>query len=311
MISSQKFMRKMNSGLLVLLCFVLMFPWFNKQLMASQTPSENLSGLTPHGWELFDKVKQFTPENVYEQINGRASFFQAYDMISLTYVSLVKKDEDTKFVNLSIYDMGTTTNAFGVYSTERSPGEHSVDIGQAGYYSGANYFIWKGQYYIRIISSETSQATQRIGAKLAREVTKILPESDQQPWGITALPLKDLITASIQYAKVDAMGLDFMNDTYLAEYRKAGITVMTFLSRRESAEAAKDILNQYAAFAKKYGQSVARQIYNGVELVSCNMGGSYDVVFSKGNLFGGVGSVEDRSLAIRVAIEIREQLRLD
>ncbi len=307
--SAGVFTRRMNIKLLVLMGVVLMFLWPNRLLTASQSLPEILSDFAPSGWHTYDEIKQFTPENLYEQINGRASFFLAYDMVRMTFVSFVNSANAQHFIDLSIYDMGTTINAFGVFSTERSPGETSIDIGRSGYFSGANYFIWKGRYYIRIISSEASEVAQKIGINIARDVTKILPESDEQPWGMTALPLKDLITSSIQYAKVDAMGLDFMNDTYLAEYRKGGTNVMTFLSRRDSVESAKDIVDQYATFAKKYGRSIARQSVGGVELVSCDMGGSYDVIFHKDNLIGGVGSVEDQNLAIRVAIELWEQLR--
>jgi hypothetical protein len=41
------------------------------------------------------------------------------------------------------------------------------------------------------------------------------------------------------------------------------------------------------------------------------MGGSYDVVFYKGQLMGGVSSVEDRDLAVRSAIELWKQLPMD
>ena len=45
-----------------------------------------------------------------------------------------------------------------------------------------------------------------------------------------------------------------------------------------------------------------------MELVSCDMGGSDDVVFHKGRLMGGVSDVEKRDLAIRAALEIWQQL---
>jgi hypothetical protein len=77
-----------------------------------------------------DDVKQFTPENLYEQINGCASFFLAYDMIRMTYVSFVNSDETTQFINLSIYNMGTPNNAFGVFSAERSQGESPLELGR-------------------------------------------------------------------------------------------------------------------------------------------------------------------------------------
>jgi hypothetical protein len=81
--------------------------WSNGQLVASQSLPVSVAGFTPKGWQIFDEVKQFTPENLYEQINGRASFFLAYDMTKMTTVSFVNSDEVAKFINLSIYDMGT------------------------------------------------------------------------------------------------------------------------------------------------------------------------------------------------------------
>jgi hypothetical protein len=150
-----------------------------------------------------------------------------------------------------------------------------------------------------------------IGMDLARKVTDFLPDSGQQVWGLTALPLTDRMPESVTYFKVDAMGLDFMRNTYTAVYRKGNTSVTAFVSRQDSAESARAAVVKYAKYAKKYGEGIDRLKSGEVELVSCDMGGSYDVVFNKGRLIGGVSSVEDRGLAIRVAIEIWEQLRLD
>ena len=116
------FKRRLSSGLLAFMVVALMVIWSNRQLIANQSLPEIVTGFTPQGWQIFDEVKQFTPENLYEQINGRASFFLAYDMIRMTYVSFVNSDETAKFINLGIYNMGTPTNAFGVFSAERSQG---------------------------------------------------------------------------------------------------------------------------------------------------------------------------------------------
>jgi len=302
--------RILSLRFLALTVVAVMSIWSNGQIVASQSLPVAVAGFTPKGWQIFDEVKQFTPENLYEQINGRASFFLAYDMTRMTYISFINSDETAKFINLSIYDMGTPTNAFGVFSAERSQGESPLDLGRAGYRSNANYFIWKGRYYIRIISSETTDRFQRIGMDLARKVTDFLLDSGEQVWGLAALPLTDRIPESVQYFKVDAMGLDFMGNTYTAAYRKANTLVTAFLSQQDSAESARATVVRYAKYAKKYGKGIDRLKAGEVELVSCDMGGSYDVVFHKGRLIGGVSSVEDRGLAIRVAIEMWEQLSL-
>ena len=66
---------------------------------------------------------------------------------------------------------------------------------------------------------------------------------------------------------------------------------------------------RYTGFAEKYGRAIERLKIGEVELVSCDMGGSYDVVFQKGPLMGGVSAVEDRGLAIRAASDLWQQLK--
>jgi uncharacterized protein DUF6599 len=300
--------RILRLTLLVLTVVAVMSIGSNGQIVASPSLPAMVSGSTPKGWQIIDEVKQFTPENLYEQINGRASFFMAYDMIRMTYVSFGNTDKPSQFINLSIYNMGTPINAFGVFSAERSQGESILELGRAGYRSEANYFIWKGQYYIRIISSEATIEFQWIGMDLARKVTDFLLDSGEQVWGLTALPLTDRMPGSVQYFKVDAMGLDFMRNTYTATYRKGNTLVTAFLSQQDSVESARAKVVRYAMYAKKYGKGIDRLKAGEVELVSCDMGGSYDVIYQKGRLIGGVSYVEDRGLAIRVAIEMWENL---
>ena len=308
--TSANILKRILSLKLLVLTVVAMISIGSKgQIIASQSLPVMVADSTPKGWEIFDEVKQFTPENLYGQINGRASFFLAYDMIRMTYVSFVNNDKASQFINLSIYNMATPTNAFGVFSAERSQGDSPLDLGRASYRADANYFVWKGQYYIQIISSEATDEFQRIGMDLARKVTDFLLDSGEQVWGLTALPLTDRMSESVQYFKVDAMGLDFMRNTYTATYHKANTLVTAFLSRQDSAESARATMVQYAKYAKKYGKGIDRLKAGKVELVSCDMGESYDVIYQKGRLIGGVSYVEDRDLAIRVAIEMWENLR--
>lgn len=276
---------------------------------ASQALSQKIASLTPRGWEIFDKVKHFTAQDLYERINGRAEFFLAYDMIRMTFASFISRVNKGQFIDLSIYDMRTPTNAFGVFSGERAPGEQPVRLGRAGYRSDANFFIWKGRYYIRIISSEATEEFKKIGMDLAGTVTGFLQDSGEPVWGLATLPRVDRVPGSVQYVKVDAMGLDFMRDTYLARYHKGKVTVAIFLSRRETPETAKGVVGRYAEYARKYGKGVDRIRKGPVELVTCDMGGNYDVIFQKGRLVGGVASVDDRTLAVQVAIDLWRKLR--
>lgn len=308
MLSVFKLKLILSNIVLTMIAVTLVPASFSGQSVASPNLAEAVTGFAPQGWQIVGKAKQFSPQTLYEQINGRATFFLAYDMRRLTFVSFGYGDEKAKFINLSIYDMGTPTNAFGVFSGERSPGESPLDLGRAGYRSDANYFLWQGRYYVRIISSGSIREFKRLGLELARQVTDFLPDAGAQVWGLAALPLTDRVPQSVQFFKADAMGLDFMRNTYMAQYRKGATEVTAFLSRRDSVPSARDTVEQYTRFAEKYGRGIERLKVGVAELVACNMGGGFDVVFQKDQIVGGVSDVEDRALAIRAAGDFWQQL---
>jgi hypothetical protein len=99
-----------------------------------------------------------------------------------------------------------------------------------------------------------------------------------------------------------------MRNTYTAQYRKGDALMTAFLSKRESPESAEATAARYAEYAKRYGEDAARMTADGVELLVCDMGGSYDVLFQKGRLVGGIYSAEDKNLAIQAAAELWSQL---
>jgi hypothetical protein len=275
--------------------------------------AENLrarvAGLAPKGWRLYDKVLQFTPENLYEQIDGRAEFFLAYTVVSLTFANFENRADSRRSIDLSIYDMGTPTNAFGVFSAERSAGEAPVNLGRAAYHSGSSVYVWKGQYYVQVIALSASEDVQQPALELARRAADVLPDSGEPVWGLTALPEKGRVPDSVRYFQVDALGLDFMRNTYTAQYRKGDAVVDVFLSRQDSAESAQAMVVRYAAYAAKYGKGVENPTVQGKKFLVCDMGGAFDGVFQEGRLVGGVTAAKDRVTAVETATEFRHQLR--
>ena len=293
---------------LILLFLAGVFSGPNALFAGSVDLPEILHHSTPAGWRLYETVKQYTPRNLYERINGRASYFLAYDLRGMTYAGYENRSNPTQFIDLSVYGMGTATNAFGVFSSERSTDGRPIEYGQSGYSTDANCYIWQGRYYIRIICSINSDDNRRISMNLARKLTEALPKSEEQPWGLLSMPREDRIAESIQYVRINAMGLDFMKDTYLADYTKDGTAVTGFLSKKESVDAARTTLERYVDYARRYGKGAERQDRIDVELFACDMGKSYDVLFQKGRMIGGVLDVACKDLALRTTVEFWRQL---
>lgn len=269
------------------------------------------TGLAPQGWRLYDKVLQFTPENLYEQIDGRAELFLAYDVSSLTFADFERTADARRSLDLSIYDMGTPTLAFGVFSAERSGSEIPVNLGRAAYRSGSNVYVWKGRYYVQVIALSAAEDVQQPAMQLAQKAADALPDSGEPVWGLAALPKKDRVPDSVRYFQVDALGLDFLSNTYTAQYRKRGAVVDVFLSQQDSAESAQTAMDRYAEYAAKYGKGLERLRTRGCSplFLVCDVGGAFDVVFRKGRLVGGVTAAKDRTKAITAALEFCRQLR--
>ena len=269
----------------------------------------HLTQIIPEGWELYDKVGIFTAANLYERINGRAELYLAYDVISMTTATFERKGNIEDFIEISIYDMGEPINAFGIFSVERLPGETPMGLGRISYSSDANCYIWKGTHYITIVASDTTVEFERLSLDLARKIMTHLSDSGEAVWGLSVFPSDALIPDSIQYFKVDAMGLDFMQDTYIAKYRRGNGEVTAFLSQKNSPEAALNTVEQYKRYCEKYGQGNKHVTKNGLDLWLCDMGGTFDVILNKEGLVCGVLAVPDPDEAVAIAVEITNKLQ--
>lgn len=282
--------------------------------VAAAKTAENLSQLLiriiPAGWELALPVQRFAPKNLWKQIDGRAEFFLSYDMVQMTFAVFADPSNPESFIDVSIYDMGNPTNAFGVFSAERHKDIIPVRMGREGYRAGGSLYIWKGQYYVRMIASDDHPELQKISRELADKLAASLHDSGESVWGLDGLPEIDRVPGSEQYFRKDAMGLGFMQNTYTARYRKNGVSTSVFLSRKNSPAAAGDILNRYADYARQFGEGIEEITRNGVAITLCDMDGSYDAIFHKGDVVAGVTSVENRELALDSAFELWRNLTI-
>jgi len=277
--------------------------------------ADTLTEITPAGWKRYDSVRRFTPETLYRHINGRAELFISYNVTNMTFVSYVNKSNPEQFIDISVYDMRSPTDAFGVYASERPQGRPAIAVGRAGYRSDASCFFWKGRHYVRIIASEATDALLNISRNLSKGLAAALNDSGEPVWGLTALPEVDREPESVQFFRMNAMGLDFMKNTYTTRYRKDGITVTVFLSKKDTVASAQETIARYKAFAEDFGETSEQLYINGVAFILFNMGDGYDSIFRKEHrpfhLIGGVSSVENRDLAIRLTTDLWRHLSVE
>jgi hypothetical protein len=59
---------------------------------------------------------------------------------------------------------------------------------------------------------------------------------------------------------------------------------------------------------KRYGKNVTRMTIEGLDLTSCDMGGSFDTFFRKGRLVAGVTAVADKDMAVQASVDLWKKM---
>lgn len=275
----------------------------------TETIAQALEGLTPEGFAQKSLVERYTEANLYEKINGRSEIFHAYDVTGMSFVTFSKPDDPAQFIDVYLYDMTTPLGAFGIYSVERSPGGEAIAIGDGGHRTRADLFFRKGQYYASILTSGPDEEVQKAASDLAETLAKRLKGEPAEIWGLAMLPAKNRVEDSVQYIMVDALGLDFLANVFIARYRDGDTEFSAFVSRCESAVQAAEVRARYKAYLEEFGDMAESVTIDGVSVTFADVGGgSFDGVCQVGDVIAGVTEVPSRDAAVKAMTFLLEGL---
>jgi hypothetical protein len=277
----------------------------------TETIAKALEGLTPAGFAQKSPVERYTAENLYEKINGRSELFHSYDVTGMTFVTFSKADDPARFIDVFLYDMTTPLGAFGVYSVERSPGSEAIATGDGGHRTKTDLFFRKGQYYASILTSGPDEEVRKAASALADTLAKRLKGEGAKIWGLAMLPAKHRVDDTVQYVMVDALGLDFLTNVFLAQYRDGEAGFTAFVARCKSAENAAEVLAKYKAYLEEFGPMAEPARIKGVSVMFADVGGgSFDGACQVGDVVVGVTAVKGRDAALKAMTFLLEGLTI-
>ena len=276
----------------------------------TETIAGALEGLTPEGFTKKSLVERYTEANLFEKIDGRSELFQSYDVSGMTFVTFSKANDPAKFIDVFLYDMTTPLSAFGVYSVERSPGAKPIAIGDGGHRARADFFFRKGRYYATILTSGPDDEVQKAAAALADSLANRLKGEAAELWGLALLPAKNRIDDTVQYFMVDALGLEFLNNTFIAQYRGGDTEFTAFVARFKSADNAAEVLVKYKAHLEEFGKMAEPAKIEGASVMFAEVGGGdIDGACQVGDVVAGVTAVKGRDAAVRAMTVLLKELK--
>jgi len=180
-------------------------------------------------WQKAGGVKYYTPDNLYDYINGEAELYHAYDFQKLATVMYLKDGKDDSTFVVDLYDMGTPLNAFGVYSNYRYPQYKFDQIGAEAVISDFGLRFLKDRFMVEIKADDTSESTQTDAKNLALAIADRIVGNAFFPEEVDLLSPFNQKEFTARYISEGMLNLDFLPGGLEASYEINGEELTGFV----------------------------------------------------------------------------------
>jgi len=231
----------------------------------------NLSDLVPtadrSGWEMVEEFTEYSPESLYEYLNGGAPQYLSFGFRKLVNVRYVYQGDDLRSVTLDLFEMESPLGAYGIYSSGRPRTASVRDWGAEGYRSGTIAAAWNRNVYVHGSADENDPALiEFLDRVIARAVGEV-PGKAQMPWMVKVLPSADRIPFSDRYVGKDLLGHSFLPGGVLAEYSLGeGVKGLLFVSDLVTPPKAIEASDRLLEYESERGKVVGQLAIEGTTL---------------------------------------------
>jgi hypothetical protein len=241
------------------------------------------------GWKLkVDKII-YTPDNLWEVIDGAAELYLAYHFQDLH--EAIYAAENEREVKVELYHHENSVNTYGIYTAERMPDYTFIETGIQGYTSGDILNFFTGCYYVKISSYGRKPVDEGTLKTIAGEVSHSLNQSDSWPAEMQLFPAEGKIAVSDGYVDSNFMGYSFFRSAFTARYSADGEFTLFILHGNKGE--AETMLRKFTDMAEKDSVeqkesiTIVRDPFNGRVLLS-----------KKGDYLVGVMNASDDATAV-------------
>lgn len=264
----------------------------------------------PAGQEPLSALETFDAADLSDKINGKAELYLKAGFFRLYSQRFEDKTAGNGWMEVFIYDMQSTQNAFSVFSAQRREGAQTISIGQYAYQTQNALFFVHGPFYVEIIASEVTATIMKSMRSFAEAF--IAQHGFEAPQAIDErqlFPEDGLVGDSITLVSADAFGYDRFDQIFTATYRLNDAELMAYISRRETPREAGELASGYQKFLTAFGGEAvefdlpieaAKMIY---------ILDTYEIVFSHGAYLAGVREAAEKQPALELAVRLLNRIK--
>ena len=148
-------------------------------------------------WIAEDKDEIYNRETLFNYINGGAELYLTYTFKEALVRRFVNARQPDMEIVLDIFDMDSSEEAFGIFSSERE--DEEIGIGQDSEYGGGLLRFWKDRYFISMVVLGDEQAAKPVMFELAHTVADAITSTGNKPLILDNIPKEGLIEREIRY----------------------------------------------------------------------------------------------------------------
>ncbi len=195
------------------------------------------------GFKKESKYPVYTPDDLWDYINGGADSYNALGFVDLNIVEFTRGKKNV--IKLEIYRHRSEEMAFGIYALERAPSYNFIDIGVQGYSGEGFQNFFKGTYYIKIYTYSKSKKALAGVDRLAMAVDEAIEAEKVYPAALGLFPLEGKKINEEMFVSENVIGHSFLSDAYRASYTVNEKSFVIYLFGREKSEEIDSMVQKY------------------------------------------------------------------
>ena len=191
----------------------------------------------PPDWSQEGKVREFTPDTLFEYMNGNAEGYLIYGFQKM--LGITCGHEGTQLhIDLSTID--SPTLAWGLYASNRDPREPVVSLGMGGQVLDNRAILAKGNEFIEF-AVEPAGDHRALLTGLVEDWAERLPGETTPPAAIEWFPKQGLEQESIRLIPSSVLGVSQLRQGFVADYASG---LRAFIVTETSVEAASKVMQE-------------------------------------------------------------------